>query len=338
MVSDVLNLLVATRSEIFLLALLTSSKVVGVYALAFGIAGQLTAPVDALLGPLVPAASGLVGREPAKAAIGYLRAVRVSTLLATCLMVIAVPAISRLIPVIYGHSFDDASRLFVALAISSCFATCLNPTIAFLAAHRAAGTALWTNVVALAVDGVIAVALIPFIGAYGAVCAAVAASVVRLLVWTRTEVRRLGLAWRPFLVDVVVFVTGAVLVVLGVIVGVHISGPAGVVVEIAAPILVFFADASRRRLGALGCRQRPDGGGAAVALASLGAIPAGRRRASSPVADRSPVVPLPFLPRTAVSGPRRSRSRPSPCCRRSATPSRRAADRRGAARRAGGCP
>ncbi|HEX3907602.1 MAG TPA: oligosaccharide flippase family protein [Mycobacteriales bacterium] len=240
MVSDVLNLLVTTRSEIFLLALLTSSKVVGVYALAFGIAGQLTAPVDALLGPLVPAASGLVGRDTAKAAVGYLRAVRVSTLLATCLMVIAVPGVSRLIPLIYGHSFDGASRLFVALAISSCFATCLNPTIAFLAAHRAAGTALWTNVGALAVDAVIAVSLIPFIGAYGAVCAAVAASVVRLLVWTRTEVRRLGLAWRSFLVDVAVFVTGAVVVVLGVVVGLAISGPLGVVVQVAAPVVVFF--------------------------------------------------------------------------------------------------
>lgn len=239
-VSDVLNLLVATRSEIFILALLTSSKTVGVYALAFGIAGQLTAPVDALLGPLVPAASGLVGREPAKAAAGYLRAVRVSTLLATCLMVVAVPILSRAIPLIYGHTFTDASPLFVALAISSCFATCLNPTVAFLAAHRAAHTVLWTNVGALAVDAAIAFGLIPLIGAYGAVAAAVAASVVRLVVWTRAVARLMDLSWRPFMIDAVVFAAGAAAVVAGVVIGRAIPGPAGVVIEVAIPLVLFF--------------------------------------------------------------------------------------------------
>jgi O-antigen/teichoic acid export membrane protein len=238
--SDVLNLLVGTRSEIFILALLVSSKTVGVYALAFGVAGQLTAPVDALLGPLGPAASGLVGREPAKAAAGYLRAVRVSTLLATCLMVLAVPILSRAIPLIYGHSFTGASRLFIALAISSCFATCLNPTIAFLGAHRAASTLLWTNAGALALDAVVALALIPLIGVYGAVTAAVAASCLRLVVWTRAEARLMGLSWRPFRVDVVVFGAGGAAVGVGLAVAAALSGAPAVVAEVAIPVVVFF--------------------------------------------------------------------------------------------------
>jgi O-antigen/teichoic acid export membrane protein len=255
--SDLLSLLVATRSEIFLLALLTSSKVVGIYALAFGIAGQLTAPVDALLGPLAPAASGLVGGDPQTAATAYLRAVRVSTLLASCLMVIAVPILSRLIPLIYGHSFTDASRLFVALAISSCFATCLNPTIAFLSAHRAAGTLMRTNVAALALDAVVAVALIPLIGAYGAVAAAVAASCLRLVVWTRAEARLMALSWRPFAIDAAVFLTGGVAVGIGLGAAAALSGAVALVTEVVVPIVVFFGLLRWRRWGLSGPDSAP---------------------------------------------------------------------------------
>ena len=55
--------LVLSRSEIFVMNWLAAPAAVGVFALAFGLAGHVFAPAQAFVGPLVPAISGLRGRR-----------------------------------------------------------------------------------------------------------------------------------------------------------------------------------------------------------------------------------------------------------------------------------
>ena len=91
----------------------------GLFAVATGIASQITIPMDALMGPLVPTAAGLVAAAPQRALPVLQRSLRISSLLGALTATVVVPAGYVLIPYAFGTEFTSAKDGFVALALAS---------------------------------------------------------------------------------------------------------------------------------------------------------------------------------------------------------------------------
>jgi O-antigen/teichoic acid export membrane protein len=204
-------LLVFSRSEIFLLKAFHKEAALAVFALAFGISQQLTAPADAMLHALLPAVAGVLSAWPERAAAAFDRATRVSALACGGLTVAVVPLLVFLVPVIYGSGFQTAAWLLIPLALVSCFQSVNNPVTAFANARRRAALILGANAAALVVDVAVAVALIPPFGAWGAVVANTAGQLVALGAVASSEPllrsrRREALTstYRPFLASVAI--------------------------------------------------------------------------------------------------------------------------------------
>jgi O-antigen/teichoic acid export membrane protein len=209
--SGLVGLLVFSRSEIFLLQALNQPDALGLFALAFGLSQQITAPVDAMLHALMPAVAGILSEWPERAAQTFERSTRVSALLSGGVVAAVVPTLLFAVPLIYGGAFQPAASLFVPLALVSAFQSVNNPVLAFVNARQRGGLILKATSAALVVNVGIAVALIPPLGAWGAVVANVTAQLVVLgwLAATEPLATRLGLRgmlkmYRSFLVGVVV--------------------------------------------------------------------------------------------------------------------------------------
>lgn len=177
--------LVFSRCEILVLDAYGDTTSAGLYALAAGLAVQLTSPIDAMLGPLLPAAASLtaVGRERIAAAIN--RGMRLGGVITAPLAMIGIPLVTILVPVIYASRFASTGDLFVALAVMSCLQSVFHPVTAFVSALRKPVLVLAINGAALAVDLALVVALIPSIGAAGAVVANTAGQVISLALSVR---------------------------------------------------------------------------------------------------------------------------------------------------------
>jgi O-antigen/teichoic acid export membrane protein len=209
--SGLISLLVFSRSEIFLLQVFDQPEALGLFALAFGLSQQITAPVDAMLHPLMPAVAGILSEWPARAAQAFERSTRVSALLSGGIAAVFVPTLVLAIPLIYGDAFESAAWLFVPLALASLLQSANNPVLAFTNARQRGGLILKASTIALVVNVGVAVALIPPFGAWGAVMANVTAQLV-VLVWlaaTEPLAASLGLSgmlklYRSFLVGVAV--------------------------------------------------------------------------------------------------------------------------------------
>jgi O-antigen/teichoic acid export membrane protein len=182
--SGIVGTLVFGRSELFAFDAYGRSHQAGVFALAAGVAGLITAPIDSLLNPLLPAATGLLTTQPERAGGALLRGLRTSTLLAG-LILVGIPTVAPLLPVIYGASFATAVRAFVVLAIVSCVQSVNHPVTAFLLAARRTDVLLKTGLVSLVIDLGLAFALVPSFGVMGAVTASAAAQLLVLLVVAR---------------------------------------------------------------------------------------------------------------------------------------------------------
>lgn len=221
--SGLLSLLALSRSEVFVLQLLGTSSSVGLFAIAYGLAGHITAPVDALLGPLIPATAGLIATAPHRAKEALLRATRFTALLCGGVTAVVLPVLVVAIPRLYGSSFAGAALVVVPLGISSCFVSVLNPVRVMLRARRLAGNMFKATVLALLVDIAIALSTVPFVGIWGAVLAKVGATVVINVAFVRMEVRASGMtvrelvgasrAWTLSLFPLGIALIGAVLLV-----------------------------------------------------------------------------------------------------------------------------
>lgn len=172
--------LVFSRSEVLVLDGYGKAAAAGVFALAAGLAGQITAPVDAMLGPLIPAAASLVAVGRERAAHAILRGMRLSGLITMPILATTVPAVAVLTPVIYGDRFGVTGALFISLGVVSCLQSVLHPVTAFLAALRRPLLVLGINGAALAVDLILVLILAPVIGASGAVVGNSAGQLVSL--------------------------------------------------------------------------------------------------------------------------------------------------------------
>lgn len=191
-IAGILGTLVFNRSEIFLLRALSDPVALGQFALAFGVATQIKAPVDALLGPLVPAVSGLLSAAAETATRALDRALRFASLLGGAILGAVLPPLYFLMPVIYGSSFEPAADLLLPLAAITCLQASLNPIMAFLLARRQSGLMLRVYLLALAADVIVAVATIPPLGAWGAVLANAAAQIVAFALLASAEARAHG--------------------------------------------------------------------------------------------------------------------------------------------------
>jgi O-antigen/teichoic acid export membrane protein len=216
--ASLVALLVFSRSEIFLLQAFNQPEALGIFALAFGLSQQITAPVDSLLLPLLPAIAGILSSWPERALGAFERSTRVSALICGGIAAALVPALVYAIPLIYGRAFESAAWLFVPLALVSIFQSVNNPVTAFVQGRERAGLRLKANAAALLVDVAIALVLIPPFGAWGAVVAAAVGQLI-VIIWlavteplarTRGVSGLLGL-YQPFLLGM--FVASAVLAV-----------------------------------------------------------------------------------------------------------------------------
>nr|WP_255523949.1 oligosaccharide flippase family protein [Terrabacter sp. MAHUQ-38] len=207
--ASVIGGLVMSRSEIFFMNWLAAPAAVGVFALAFGLAGHVFAPAQAFVGPLVPAISGLLEVDAQAVRPAFRRVLRAGATVVGLVEAVAVVPLAVLVPVLYGPEFAEAGPVVVALGVSAGFVTVASPVAAFVSARLSAGDLLRATSVALVVDVALALALIPTLGVWGAVIANVAGSMTSLLLMTRSELRGLGITVSLALRDAIPCFVGA---------------------------------------------------------------------------------------------------------------------------------
>lgn len=200
--ASVVGTLVLSRTEVFILNGLGDAADVGYFALAFGLATHIFAPAQALVGPLVPAISGLREVDADSVKHAFWRTIRMSSLLVALLCVVAVPAFALLIPLLYGSAFSVSAPMFVALSISAGLLIASGPVSAFVMGRLAAKTMLAINLVALAIDAGLAIAFIPVLGGWGAVIANMTGAFTLLSLLVRSELRAMASSWGELLREV----------------------------------------------------------------------------------------------------------------------------------------
>lgn len=198
-VAGLVSTLVLSRTEVFFLTWLGDAAAVGLFALAFGLASHIFSPAQALVGPLMPAVSGLHEVDAGAVGRAFRRTIRTSSLLVAVICVLGVPAFALLIPVLYGSAYERSAPMFVALSISAGLLIASGPVSAFVMGRLAARTMLEVSLIALAVDVGFAVVLIPALGGWGAVLANVGGAVTLLVLLVRAELRTLGMSWGELL-------------------------------------------------------------------------------------------------------------------------------------------
>lgn len=191
-------LLVYSRSEVFVLRFYDQATELGLFALAFGLSQQLTLPLDALLAPLFPANSALAAGHPGHIRAAFLRSTRVFALLAGGLLAL-VPAVAHLAPAAFGPEFSPAAGLFVPLGVTSTLQSAAGPVLLLAFARRRGGVLAGAFAVALALDVAVAFALVPSLGARGAVVANVCGQLTSVGILARRELAAQGTRLRELL-------------------------------------------------------------------------------------------------------------------------------------------
>lgn len=193
--AGVIGTFLVSRTEVVILTWMNAAEAAGVFALAFGLSGQLFSPAQALVSPLIPAVSGLREVDEGAVSRALTRTLRANSTAVAFLAGGALPALAALVPLIYGSSFGQVPEVLMVLGIAGSFLVIAGPVQAFVQARLLGARLLWINLGALVLDLVLAVALVPLIGVWGAVTANVVAALTRLGLLLIGEVRSLGLTW-----------------------------------------------------------------------------------------------------------------------------------------------
>lgn len=241
-IAGLVGLLAGSRSEALVLDAYGLSRAVGIFALAYGVAAHLTAPVDSLIGPVANGFAALAGAAPERLHEACLRTTRISSLGSGLILAAGVPAVGALVPVLYGQAFASAAGPVVVLGAVSCLGSVLAPLGALNSARRRSGVVFIARIGALVIDAGLAVALIPHIGIWGAITANAAASLVGAPIILWAERREFGLTLRSFFAAqrawwVAPPAAGAALL-LSALLPVSVGGPAGVVLRAAIEGLI----------------------------------------------------------------------------------------------------
>jgi O-antigen/teichoic acid export membrane protein len=193
------GMLVFSRSELLILGHFGTTETVGLFALAFGLSQQISAPIDALMGPLKPAVAGIAEAHPTAARQTLLRISRVSSLVAAGVSVFLVPIVVVAMPLLYGSDYEESASPFAVLALVSCLQSAASPLGSFTTARRRPSLLLRLNLQALVVDILVALALIPVFGLWGAVAANVAGQLAVVVPLVVVECRVWGVPVRDCL-------------------------------------------------------------------------------------------------------------------------------------------
>ncbi len=197
--AGLIGLLVFSRSEILLLGWLASPEAVGLFALAFGLSIQITAPVDAMLNPMAPAVTGILATRPDLAEQTLFRVSRFSSLLCALITGVLLPTVYFAVPWVYGDEFRDAAVLLLPLAAVSCVQSMGQAATAFAFARAHGGRILKVNVVALVVNIAAGIPLVIAFGVWGAVIANMASQLTSVLLLIHGELRLQAITWRAYL-------------------------------------------------------------------------------------------------------------------------------------------
>ncbi|QNF93455.1 lipopolysaccharide biosynthesis protein [Janibacter sp. YB324] len=211
--ATLVSTLVTDRVQIFFFQWLGDAVAVGLFALGFGLAAQVLAPVQAMVGPLLPAFAALRERGPGPAREGLLRVTRVSAVVTGGMLVLGVPVIVGLVPWIYGQQYAPSGDYFLVMSCAVGFVVVGSGAYASLMSRLRGRTYLWVNLGSLVVMAGVALALIPPLGAWGGVASMVCGTVTRAQAMTliemrshRIPLRRMTSAQAPVLVATLVVV------------------------------------------------------------------------------------------------------------------------------------
>jgi len=188
-VAGALTLLIYSRSEVFVLRMYGSNKELGWFALAFSLSQLLTTPIDAMLGPLLPASAALLANHPSYVRNAMRRAIRYSALFSGVIVACGLPMLFFIVPFAFGSAYGPVAPMFLVLGATSVFQSIFHPVNAMLTARRRAGLIVAISGAALALDIGIALAVIPWLGAWGAVLANIVGQGVSIVMFARSELR-----------------------------------------------------------------------------------------------------------------------------------------------------
>lgn len=224
------NLLVS-RTEVLFLTWWDMPVAAGLFAAAYGLAGHVFSPAQALVGPLIPAISGL--REVDAAAVGAAlrRTLRASSTAVALLMAVVLAPIALLIPLIYGSEYAEAGPAFIALGLGAGVATVGGPISAFIQARLQGRRILLINLISLTLNLGLVLALLPLLGLWGAVLANIGGTLVRVGALLVGELRDAELSLRTGLHDGAPLAVSAVASLVALQVGA--SAPSGVMASAA---------------------------------------------------------------------------------------------------------
>lgn len=196
--SGLVATLVTSRSEVLILGAWKLTVAAGLFSLAYGLSKQVTAPVDAIAGPLIPAITGLLTAHADQATQALLRVTRVASMLSSIIVAVAVPGVFASIPLLYGKAYGNAGWPFVVLAITSCLESVIAPLYVFTRARRRNDLVLKIGLAALAVDVSAAILGIPHQPLLGAVVANALGLLTALVLLATVETRAHGVRLSDF--------------------------------------------------------------------------------------------------------------------------------------------
>lgn len=201
--------MISSRIEVVVLTWMSAAEAAGIFALAFGLAAHLFGPAQALVGPLIPAISGLheVDRDAVGPALG--RTLRASSTAVGVIVAAALPALAFLVPLLYGQDFAGAVPVLIALGLSGGLVVIVSPLTAFVMARLLGVRMLVVNLVSLALNLLLMVLLVPTLGVWGAVIGNSVSAVTQLLVLLVGEARLAGLSLGTSIRGVAPYVAGA---------------------------------------------------------------------------------------------------------------------------------
>lgn len=183
-VATVLGVVVYSRSEVIFLDLSGFAVAAGIFAVAFGLTQQVTAPIDALSGLLLVSISEVRSADSERGLRFGLLASRANGAVLG-VVVCGAPALAWAVPLLYGPAFAGAAVLILPLLVASCAQSLVHPLQSTALASLRTRGLLLTNLGGAVADIVLLVLLTPVLGAMGAALANMAAQVVSvgLLVW-----------------------------------------------------------------------------------------------------------------------------------------------------------
>lgn len=188
--------LVTDRVQVFFLEWFGDPVAVGLFALGFGLAAQVLTPVQAAVGPLLPAFAALQERGAEAAREGLLRVTRVSAVTTGGVLVLAVPVLAGLVPSIYGAQYAPSGDYFLVMTCAASVVVVGSGAFASLMSRLRGRTYLWVNLASLVVMAGVALVFIPPAGAWGAVASMVCGTVARASLMTVIEMRHHGIQAR----------------------------------------------------------------------------------------------------------------------------------------------